>query len=110
MTQKKNLDARIKKMFATKGSDPAKIEITPYRDWRIVVVVFLCGILISFGFNVYLFMGINEDNFFGTTIKKEEVVIFNKEKLLIVLEGFKKKEEVSEALKKVATPTIDPSR
>ncbi len=110
MTQKKNLDTRIKKMFSTKGSDPTKIEITPYRDWSIVVVIFLSGIFISLGFNVYLFMGINEDDFFGNTVKKEEVAIFNKEKLLTVLDGFKKKEEVSEALRKVATPTIDPSR
>lgn len=110
MTQKKNLDVRIKKMFSTKGSDPAKIEITPYRDWRIVVIIFLAGIAVSLGLNVYLFMGINEDDFFGGTIKKEEVATFNKEKLLTVLNGFKNKEEVSEALKKTATPAIDPSR
>lgn len=109
MIQKKSLGGKIKKMFTTKGSDATKIEITPYRDWRVVVLVFFIGILTSFGFNAYLFMGVNEDSFFGGTMKKDEVVTFNKEKLLGVLDTFQKKEEKSEALKKVPTPIVDPS-
>ena len=109
MIQKKKLDQKIKKMFATKGNDPTKIEITPYRDWRIVVIIFLWGIFVSLGLNVYLFMRINEEDFFGASVKKEEIITFNTEKLLTVLEGFKKKEEISEALKKAPTPIIDPS-
>ena len=96
-------------MFATKGSDSLKIEITPYRDWRVVIIIFFLGIGTSLGFNAYLFIGVNEDNFFGGAIKKEEVVTFNKEKLLTVLETFEKKQEKSEALKKEPTLIVDPS-
>lgn len=86
-----------------------KIEVTPYRDWRIVAFAFFAGIFASFGFNTYLFMGINEDNFFGKTIKGEEGIRFDKEKLSAVLELFKEKETAFEALKQAPASLVDPS-
>jgi hypothetical protein len=109
MKQKNNLKQRLKRFFATKGSDSQKISITPYRDWRIIVIVFFIGIVVSLGLNVYLFMGVNEDNFFGTTVKREEILKFDKEKLSVVVESFTKKEAAFETLKKSVILLIDPS-
>ncbi|KKU80274.1 MAG: hypothetical protein UY07_C0048G0006 [Parcubacteria group bacterium GW2011_GWA1_47_8] len=96
-------------MFEFRGEDPEKMEITPYRDWRMVVAVFFVGLIASLVFNMYIFVGVNQDNFFRTVSKQEEVVGLNQGKLLTVLEVLNAKKTAFETLTKGSVSVVDPS-
>ncbi len=106
---KKDIFAGLKNLTATKGADPFKKEATPYRDWRIVVIGFFAGLVVSIGLNIYMSVEINRDNFFTTASKAEVGVKFNKEGLDKVLQGFVDKEVVFEKLRTERVPIVDPS-
>lgn len=109
MAQKITFEQKLKGIFLSKGHDREKLAVTPYRDWRFVVIAFFIAIIGSLGLNAYLFMGVNEEDFFGASFKKAEVLNFNKEKLSAVLRTFEEKETAFEALKKSAIVLVDPS-
>lgn len=106
---KKNFTKKLKKIFSTEGVDSTKMELSPFRNWRNVVIFFFAGVAASVAFNGYLFLNVNEGDFFGKTESKVEPLRFNTEKLMAVLEAFKQKEAVFEELKKNASPVVDPS-
>lgn len=107
---KKDLLKVLKKFFSSKGSDPTKMETTPFRDWRIVVVTFFIGLVLSIGFNVYMSVEINQDSFFTTTTKGGEVAALNKSGLTKVLAGFAEKEALFEKARTEKNSVVDPSR
>lgn len=106
---KKDLTKKLKKMFSTEGTDPTKMEIAPFRNWRNVVIFFFAGVVVSVVFGAYLLKNVNEGDFFGKVESRPEVVQFDTKKLMLVLDSFKKKEALFEELKKNATPVVDPS-
>lgn len=106
---KKDWTKQAKKLFSSKGVDPLKMEITPYRDWRIVVIAFFVGLVVSFGFNIYMSVRINSDSFFATSQKKDEGVTLNKSGLTKVVEEFAAKEEVFNKVKTEGIVVVDPS-
>lgn len=64
MKDMKTVERSLKKLFESRGSDKEKMEITPFRDWRTVVIVFFAGLVASFVWSAYLFVGVNTDSFF----------------------------------------------
>ena len=104
-----NIKAEFKKLTSSKGSDPLKMEITPYRDWRILVGVFTLGLVASAGFNVYMSLEINKDNFFVTTAKPVGVIKFNDTGLADVMTIIDKKAAAFYAAKKESATVVDPS-
>lgn len=106
---KKDWFKEFKKLFSSKGSDPTKMEVTPFRDWRIVVVSFFAGLAVSLGFNIYMSIEINRDTFFTTAPVASEGAVFNKEGLTKVLTGLAEREAIFEKTKKEGTPVVDPS-
>lgn len=82
---KKDWEAEFKKITYSKGVDSLKMEITPYRDWRIVVFVFFFTLALSIGFNIYLFIEINSDTFFTVAPRSAGVIKFNEEGLAKVI-------------------------
>lgn len=105
----KDWTKKIKKLFSSKGSDPMKMEFTPYRDWRIVAMSFFAGLVVSLGFNIYMSIEINRDNFFTATAKSGEEVTLNKEGLEKVLADFAGKEATFEKVKTEGVSVVDPS-
>ncbi|MDO8604263.1 MAG: hypothetical protein Q7K40_02585 [bacterium] len=104
-----NWKAELKKITNSKGVDALKLEITPYRDWRIVVAVFFLGLLSSFAFNVYMSIEINRDSFFTTLPKSTGVVRFNEQGLAKVVAGLDEKAAVFEKAVTEGVAMIDPS-
>lgn len=101
--------AELKKLTTTKGSDPLKMEITPYRDWRVVVIVFFVGLLTSFGFNIYMSIEINRDSFFAAAPKSTGVIKFNEDGLSKVITGIDEKAARFEKIKTEGVDVVDPS-
>lgn len=106
---KKDWKEELKKLTTSKGSDSLKMEITPYRDWRIVVVIFFTGLIGSFGFNIYMSIEINKDSFFATAPKSTGVITFNEEGLAKVVAGLDEKATLFEKVRKEGVAVVDPS-
>ena len=106
---KKDWLKELKKLFSSKGTDPMKMEVTPFRDWRIVVVSFFVGLAVSLGFNIYMSIEINRDTFFTAIPAASESVALNKDGLMKVLAGLAEKEAVFEKTKKEGVVVVDPS-
>lgn len=108
--QKKDLGALLKKLTYSRGADALKMEITPYRDWRIVVVIFFMGLAGSLVFNIYMSIEINQDSFFALTPKSAGMVKFNEEGLAKVVAGLDEKAALSENVRTAGMQIVDPSR
>lgn len=106
---KKNWSKGLKKIFSTKGVDTLKMEIAPYRDWRILVSTFFVGLVASFGFNVYMSIKIDSDNFFATTPKSNSGVTLNEEGLTKILKELDEKSAAFEKVKNEGVAIADPS-
>lgn len=106
---KKDLIKEFKKHSSLKGADSTKLEITPFRDWRIVAVTFFVGLALSVGFNVYMSIGINRDSFFTATPKNGETVTLKKDDLAKVLAGFAEREALFEKAGTEKSAVVDPS-
>lgn len=91
------------------NSDWTKIEIVPYRDWRIVGIGFFIMLFVSFGFNIYILFEVNRDNFFAVPEIKSQGVSFNREGLNRVLNLIATREATFERLKTEKIEVRDPS-
>lgn len=107
--QKRNWKAEFKKLTYSKGSDPLKMEITPYRDWRILVIAFSLGLIFSVGFNIYMSIEINRDSFFASATKAVGVIKFNETGLADVMVNIDEKAALFEKAKTERVTIVDPA-
>lgn len=105
-----DIGKNIKKYVSFGGADAAKIETTPYRDWKIVAVGFFVFLVASLAFHTYMSVQINNDNFFTATPVKKEGLIFNKTGLKAVLTVLSAKEQILSGVATTTTSAVDPSR
>lgn len=101
--------AEFKKLTTTKGSDPLKMEITPFRDWQVLVIVSSVALLASFGYNLYVSIEINRDSFFNAAPKSTGVIKFNEDGLAKVIVGIDEKAARFEKIKTEGVDVVDPS-
>ncbi|OHA80075.1 MAG: hypothetical protein A2747_00425 [Candidatus Yonathbacteria bacterium RIFCSPHIGHO2_01_FULL_44_41] len=106
---KKNLEILLKKFTKSRGVDALKMEITPYRDWRMVVIIFFVGLVVSLGFNIYMLTEINRDSFFITAPKVIGVVKFNEEGFAKVVMDINEKAARFEKIINEGAAVVDPS-
>ena len=106
---KKNWNKEIKKITASKGVDPYKLEITPFRDWKILIAYSFAGLIISLGYNIYMSFQINRESFFAVENKTEGGAVFNSVALSEVLKNIADKESNYERIKTEGLPVFDPS-
>ncbi len=99
-----------KKIFESKGSDPLKIETSPYRDWKILIIVFFVSIAVSVGFNIYMLVQINNDNFFSSGAQQQSGPLLNRDGLTAVLTQLAAKEAIVSGKATTTTSLVDPSR
>lgn len=107
--KKINLEAELKKLTYSKGTDALKMEITPYRDWRIVVIVFFVGLIASFSFNLYISININRESFFDVPMRSGGVTKFDEEGLAKTITTMDEKAIRYEAAKNGPMTLVDPS-
>lgn len=85
------------------------MEITPYRDWRILVTMFFVGLVVSIGFNVYMSTEISRDSFFTVTPKAFDGVKLNDDGLAKVIVDIDEKAARFETIKSEGVQVVDPS-
>lgn len=107
--KKINIEEEFKKLTTTKGVDPQKQEIAPYRDWRILVVTFFVGLAVSFAYNIYMAVQINKDSFFATEARPAGVTKFNDVDLAKVITVMDQKAALFEKTKTENISIVDPS-
>lgn len=106
---KTNWSKKIKKFLIKQEGDKTRFEATPYKDWRLVVFVFVVGLVGSLVFSVYLFLGVSNDSFFTQPTTKIQGVTLDVEKLSAVLEVLNKKENLFSSLNIATSTLVDPS-
>lgn len=106
---KKEWTTELRTLFSSDGADSSKMEITPFRDWMVIIAVFFGGLAVSVGANIYMSVEINKDSFFTTAPKGGESVTLNKEGLSNVLSGLAEKEFLFEKARTEKSTVVDPS-
>lgn len=91
------------------GTDRSKMEITPFRDWRVLVIVFFIALLGVFGFNGSLFLRINTDSFVTGGLPETNIAPLENNKLDNAVKEITKRSEKFEKLRKEKPTYIDPS-
>lgn len=104
----KDLLKKIQKFFTASGAKKERSMAAPYRDWGIVVALFIAGFVVSVGLNTYVFTRINEDILVATA-PQEETTSLSKEKIAGALEYFNVKDAAFEKLKNEPITAVDPS-
>lgn len=109
MNQQKDWLKFIKKVFQVKRKDTSKMEITPYRDWAILMWSAFVVFSVSLGFNIYMSININQDNFFGSPTPDTSGTILNKAGLDSALGIITSKEALFEKTRTQKITVVDPS-
>lgn len=100
----------IKRLAQHQDKDKFKIEMTPHRDWRILVITFAV-LVVAVGFaSFYIFVQIERDEIFiAKEGEKAHARIFNTQKLKDTIKTFEEKKATLEILRTERPPIIDPS-
>ncbi|MCK9345155.1 MAG: hypothetical protein M0P64_03495 [Candidatus Pacebacteria bacterium] len=107
---KKDWKKELKKLTFSRGKDSLRMELTPFRDWRIIVVTFFLSLFLSVGFNIYISSEANRDAFFSAEAKQTVGVIkFNQDALAKVIKEIDDKATRYEKVKTEQMLLIDPS-
>ncbi|OIP65324.1 MAG: hypothetical protein COV32_01910 [Candidatus Yonathbacteria bacterium CG10_big_fil_rev_8_21_14_0_10_43_136] len=107
--QKKDWKAEFKKLTYSNGSDALKMEITPYRDWRILTILSFVGLVLAGGYNVYVIIQINRDSYYVAQPKSTGVANFNEEGLAKVITSIDEKATNFENAITETRTAVDPS-
>lgn len=95
-------------LSAQRAKDKFKIEITPYRDWKIVGGAFFGLLAILFAAHAYLFVRLQDDSLFAS--KEEEAPIgFKKERVVSTVEYYRERAAAFEARKAQKPSIVDPA-
>ncbi|MGB2580353.1 MAG: hypothetical protein WBC83_01545 [Minisyncoccia bacterium] len=104
-----NIKNWLKKISFSKGVDALKMEITPFRDWRNLVLLFFIWLSVSLIFNIYMSIGVNRDHFFSEPKKVNNVAVLDTEGLKMVADQIDEKAANFEKAKSEKLTTADPS-
>lgn len=97
------------KFFAKKDRDTLKIEITPYRDWKIIVNAFFVAFMVLVALHMYVFVELSNDTLFAQKDTTDTVIMFNKDRLLKVVDQYDAKAAKYNALLETKPAVVDPS-
>jgi len=107
----KKVTEKIRSRFSF-FTDPNKstLEITPYRDWLLLIIIITIVVIALSVIAVYLFIMINSDETVETDIiEGNKSLSVDKETLNEVLDAFSEKESAYEKLFNTSPYIIDPS-
>ena len=100
----------LKKFTFSKGEDSSKGMFKPYRDWKILVIVFFVALIISIGLNTYLSVQIIDNNFLTASIPTNSGPVLDRDGLTKVLSDFAAREAFLANPNATTSPVVDPSR
>ena len=106
---KLNTKGLLEKFFAKKDQDKRKVEITPYRDWKILMNTFFVVLAALVVTHVYVFIKLSNDALFAQKDTTDMVVTFKKDRLLKTVDYFDAKAIRYDALLKTKPAVVDPS-
>ncbi|MBI5816955.1 MAG: hypothetical protein HZB09_00855 [Candidatus Yonathbacteria bacterium] len=105
-----NIKKIFKGIIQRQDKDKFKTEMTPHRDWRILVIafaVFVIGVGVA---SFYIFVQIDRDEIFvAKEGEKASTKTFNTQKLKDTIKAFEQRKTVLEALRAERPHIIDPS-
>ena len=100
----------FKKFTFSKGEDSSKRMFKPYKDWKILVISFSVGLIISIGLNTYLSVRIIDNSFLTTLVPVNSGPVLDRAGLTKVLSDFAAKEAFLANPSATTSPVVDPSR
>lgn len=106
---KGNTKALVEKFFAKQDRDKLKIEITPYRDWKILVKVFFVVLVVLVATHVYVFVQLSNDTLFAQKDVTDTVITFNKDRLLQTVDYYDAKEATYREILETKPSVVDPA-
>lgn len=109
MFEKYIAQLKKKKPAPSRGRDRSKMEITPFRDWRTVVIAFFVSLFVVFGFNILMFININEDNFVTGELPQTSIAPLENNKLDNALSEITKRAQKFEEVRAKKEVYRDPS-
>lgn len=95
-------------LSAKKAKDKFKIEITPYRDWKIVGQAFFGLLIALFAAHAYLFMRLQDDSLFASK-EVEAPIGFKKERVISTVEYYHERATRFEERRLQKPSVVDPA-
>ena len=89
--------------------DALKIEITPYRDWKVVGEVFFVLLVVLVAAHIYLFIRLQDETLFASQ-EEEPVIGFKKERVLTTVEYYQTRAAKFEERKGEKPNVVDPAQ
>ena len=103
------MKALVEKFFAKQDRDKMKTEITPYRDWKILVNTFFVVLVMLVAVHVYVFVQLSNDTLFAQKDTTDTVITFNKDKLLKTVDHYDAKAVKYDDLLQTKPAVVDPA-
>lgn len=102
---------KFTRIFSLLGDrDPGKVEITPHRDWLILVGLFAALIVVVAGVSALLFVQTGDEGLSAAEAETQpKPKIFNVKRLSSVISEFESREMKLQELRTERPHTIDPS-
>lgn len=106
-----NIDLKkFTRIFSFLGDrDPGKAEITPHRDWIVLVGIFVALMVAVAGASALLFMQTGDEGLSAAEETQPKSKIFNVKRLSSVISEFEDRETKLQELRTERPHTIDPS-
>lgn len=87
-----------------------KYDLSPERDWRIVLVFFIIVNLLIGSFGVYMFFTVRSGDFFNVSAPERQIgKTIDREVLMETISHYEARQQELEELKVNGTPVVDPS-
>jgi|GEM_PF-5650775 len=90
--------------------DPGKSLVSPERDWRVLLLIFMVFSVCVVAWSTALFIAINGDDFVSLPEKRTSNQTFTRDELDHALSYLKGKEEYEKALLTRPPSVVDPSK
>jgi hypothetical protein len=82
----------------------------PYIDWRVIVIVSLCGVCITAAFSVYVYREINRESFFVVLPEdKGKIDTIDRDAMKNIIDYYEARKVMFEDIKKHSVQLPDPS-
>ena len=100
----------FKRLVERQDKDKFKVEMTPHRDWRRLVIIFAIFVIAVGAASFYIFIQIERDEIFvAKEGEKVSARMFNTQKLKDTIKTFEQKSADIEILRTERPRIIDPS-
>lgn len=98
----------LKQVRTISAHDPSKVVLTPYRDWRILVMFFFFFLAALVGFQAYFFVGLEQESFFSSNTASSSPT-FDKNALMDTIKYYDANASEFETIKSAPQNLVDPA-